>query len=55
MIFAADLWMPILVGAQVAPELADYALKRRNRLLKRATSGFRIRDLTVFLYRIVGG
>ena len=31
LVFYADLWMPVSVGPQVAPELADHALEHRDR------------------------
>ena len=34
-VFAADVWMPVTVGGSVAPELADNALERPERLIFR--------------------
>ena len=41
LLFAADVWLPITVGKQVAPELADNALEQRDRLMFRMVARLR--------------
>jgi predicted permease len=41
LLFAADLWMPLSVGARVAPELSDHALERRDRTIFRIAGRLR--------------
>ncbi len=41
LLFAADLWMPLSVGAHMAPELSDHALERRDRTIFRIAGRLR--------------